>query len=100
MLEIRPGARVRGKSSSRELIPALVAELERLDHNALAFGAKRAAEFRAVLPARTDWYESEEAEQVLEELLCALTDCAGTDTVYFGRRTLGSDEFGFWTCED
>lgn len=100
MLEIRPGTRVRGKASRRELIPALLAELERLDDNALAVGTKRASEFRRAMKERYDWFESDEAELMLEDLLCALTDCAASDSIYFGRRALDSDEFGFWRSED
>jgi hypothetical protein len=100
MLEIRTGTRVRGKASRRELIPALLAELERLDDNALAVGTKRASEFRRALSDRRDFFESEEAELMLEDLLCALSDCAGDGSLYFGRRALDSDEFGFWRSED
>ena len=100
MLEIRTGTRVQGKASRHELIPALLAELERLDDNALAVGTKRASEFRCAISSRSDWFETEEAELVLEDLLCALTDCAADDSIYFGRRARDSDEFGFWRCED
>jgi hypothetical protein len=103
MLEIRPGARVRCSSSSRELISALLTELERLDSNARAVGARRAAEFRPLLAARAsrrDWFESDEAEGLIEDLLCALTDCAADRSLYFGRRSPDSDEFGFWRSED
>jgi hypothetical protein len=100
MVQIHPGPRLRAKPRSRELIPALLAELERLDSNALAVGTRRAADFRARIRSQGEWFESDEAEELLEELLCALTDCAGSSAVYFGRRTPESDEFGFWECDD
>jgi hypothetical protein len=97
---IRPGTVVAGKSKPEELIPALLSELERLDYNARLYGAARADEIRTAIGRDPQWWQSSEAELVLEELICALSDCAGSDEVYFGRRSLGSSEFGFWRCDD
>lgn len=100
MVAIEQGPVVFGKSAPGELIPELLRELERLDHNAVRFGAARAEEIRRAIPADPKWWQSEDAEAVLEELICALSDCAGTDRVYFGRRSRESCEFGFWPSDD
>ena len=99
MVAIQPGTVVIGKLAPNELIPVLLNELERLDHNAVLFGAPRADEIRRAIPQDPKWWETEEVEVVLEDLLCALTDCAGSDEVYFGRKSRESSELGFWKSE-
>lgn len=100
MVAIQQGPVLRGLRAPSELIPALLRELEKLDHNAVAVGAPRADEIRQVIPRDPRWFLSDEAEIVLEDLICALTDCAGSDEMYFGRKDLSSDELGFWKSDD
>jgi hypothetical protein len=100
MVAIRQGIVVSGVQSTGELIPALLRELERLENNAREFGAPRADEFRRAIPADPRWLESADAEAVVEDLICALSDCTGDARLYFGRRQRASSEFGFWCSED
>jgi hypothetical protein len=41
-----------------------------------------------------------EAEVVVEDLLCALSDCAGSDDFCFGRQSRDSNVLGFWKSDD
>jgi hypothetical protein len=100
MIAIQQGLVISGKQSPSELIPELLRELERLEPNAEIFGAPRADEFRRTIPSDPRWLESEDAEAVLEDLLCALSDCSGDAALYFGRKARESDEFGFWRSDD
>jgi hypothetical protein len=100
MISIRQGTVIAGKQAPSELIPALLSELERLDTNAVQFGATRADDIRRALPQDPGALPSDEAEVVLEDLICALSDCAGDAGVYFGRKHRESSEFGFWRSED
>lgn len=100
MVAIGEGALFRGIQVPSEIIPALLSELERLDGNARAVGAARADEIRRAIPNDPTWFQSQDAELVVEDLICALTDCAGDDALYFGRKHPSSSEFGFWRSAD
>ena len=100
MMAIGEGALFRGMKAPYEIIPALLGELERLDGNARAVGTLRAEEIRREIPSDPTWFQSQDAELVVEELICALTDCAGDETLVFGRKDPRSTEFGFWRAID
>jgi hypothetical protein len=100
MVAVQQGPVFQGKAAPSEIIVALLGELERLDHNAVLYGAPRADEIRRAIPRDPSSLESKEAEGVVEELICALSDCAGTDELYFGRKHPSSNEFGFWKCPE
>jgi hypothetical protein len=100
MVAIQQGLLFCGTRAPSELIPALLTELERLDDNAALVGAPRASDIRMSMPGDPSWFQTDEAELVLEDLICALSDCAGSNELYFGRRHLNSNEFGFWKCDD
>src|SRR4051794_12490573 len=61
MISIQQGLVIAGKQSPSELIPVLLNELERLDPNAVLFGAPRANEIRRAIPQDPRWLESEDA---------------------------------------
>jgi hypothetical protein len=94
MISVQQGAVVFGKNTASELIPELLRELERLEPNALEVGAPRADEIRQAIS------QGDEPEAVLEDLICALSDCAGDRDLYFGRKSSGSNVFGFWKSDD
>lgn len=100
MIAIQQGLVISGKQSPSELIPALLSELERLTPNADELGVPRADHFRRAIPADLTGLESTDAEVVIEDLVCALSDCTGDAALYFGRRDRNSSEFGFWRSDD
>ncbi len=100
MVSVQQGAVIAGAVGLPELIASLLAELERLEPNAVCVGAPRADEIRSVIPRDPAWFQTPEAEGVVEELICALSDCAGSEELYFGRKSPDSNEFGFWQCRD
>lgn len=81
-----------GTMRPEDLIPAFVAELERLDIE--KHHVKLIDEANAL-----DDYESETADFILEELFDALTDAA-PPYLYFGTHPGDGSDFGFWLYED
>jgi hypothetical protein len=100
MVLVQQGLVIAGVVGLTELIPRLLRELERLEPNAVRVGAPRAHDIRRTIPRDPAWFQSRDAEGVVEELICALSDCAGSDELYFGRKSPDSNEFGFWQCRD
>jgi hypothetical protein len=100
MIAIGEGALFQGMKAPSEIIPALLSELERLDGNAREVGATRAEDIRREIPSDPTWFHTQDAEVIVEDLICALSDCAGNAEYYFGRKHPSSSEFGFWRCAD
>ena len=90
MTKVRLGTVVRGTMLEEDLIPAFLDELERLD-------PKRASSYWDEIPEDpdSDWWDSDEASWMLEELFDVLSEYA-PPFVYFGANEGDGSDYGFW----
>jgi len=96
--KVRLGTVIHGTMREEDLIPAFLEELEAIDRD-------RAASFWEKIPAEAledpenDWWGSEEAYWMLEELFEALNEYA-PPYVYFGALEGDGSDYGFWIDRD
>lgn len=92
--KVRLGTVIRGTMLESDLIPAFLDELERLD-------PERASSYWDEIPddPDNDWWDSDEAAWMLEELFDALSEYA-PPYCYFGALEGDGSDYGFWIDRD
>jgi len=94
MTKVYLGTVIHGTMREEDLIPAFLDELERLD-------PKRASSYWDEIPEEAledpenDWWDSDEASWMLEELFDVLNEFA-PPYVYFGANEGDGSDYGFW----
>ena len=84
----------------QDLIPAFLSALRERDSAAYAqIMANNALPAHAIEDDEADWWESEDAHFILEDLFEALNATA-EDGEYFGAHEGDGSLFGFWPVED
>jgi hypothetical protein len=94
LCNITPGTVISGTLRNQDLIPAFIATMHRIGQGEMA--KILTPPLDVYLNDDHKWWDSEEASELLHEVMEKLSDAAAEHGYYFGSHEGDGSDYGFW----